>query len=169
MKSLPIICLIPACLMFQGCATPVPVLPSVESTKDDTSNLVVLIYGLEEDEGQISMTCRTDGPEWPTGEGAEYVRVIPVAGHDGMIEIAIDDVPCGIYAISLFHDVNADNDMNRSAIGLPLEPWGMSNNAIGMLSAPTFEQASFVVNGPTTLIELDLRRGITLQPRAPVL
>ena len=108
--------------MFQGCATPVPVLPSVESTKDDTSNLVVLIYGLEEDEGQISMTCRTDGPEWPTGEGAEYVRVIPVAGHDGMIEIAIDDVPCGIYAISLFHDVNADNDMNRSAIGLPLEP-----------------------------------------------
>lgn len=169
MKSLPIICLIPACLMIQACATPIPVLPPVESIKDDTAQLVVLIHGLEEDEGQISMTCRTNGPEWPTGEGAEYVRVIPVSGHDGMIEILIDDVPYGIYAISLFHDVNADNDMNRSAIGLPLEPWGMSNNAIGMMSAPTFEQASFVVNAPKTLIELDLRRGITLQPRAPVL
>ena len=169
MNMIRIMSVISAFLWLSACATPVPMLPSAESLGDDTSHLVVLIHGLEEDEGQISMTCRTNGPGWPTGEDAEYIRVVPVSGHDGMIEISIDDVPFGIYAISLFHDVNADNDMNRSAIGMPLEPWGMSNNAMGLMSAPTFEQASFVVNSPTTLIELDLRRGIILQPRAPVL
>ena len=157
------------CLWLSACATPVPVLPPLESIKADTALLVVMVHGLEEDEGQISMTCRTNGPGWPTGEGAEYVRVVPVAGHRGMVEIQIDEVPTGIYAISLFHDVDADNDMDRSAIGLPLEPWGMSNNAMGMMSAPTFEQASFLVDSPKTVIQLDLRRGITLQPRSPAL
>ena len=169
MNPLPIICLILVCSSLQACATPVPVLPSSESLKGGTARLVVLIHGLEETDGQISMSCRTDGSEWPTGDGAEYVRVVSVEGHEGMIEISIDDVPCGIYAISLFHDVNSDNDMNRSAIGLPLEPWGMSNNAIGLMTAPSFEQAAFVVDAPETLVEIDLRRGISLQPRAPVL
>lgn len=169
MRSLLKMCLIGPFLWFPACATAPPELPPLESIKDDTAHLVVLIHGLEEDEGQISMTCRTDGPGWPSGDGGEYVRVVPVTGHRGMFEISIDDVPCGIYAISLFHDVNADNDMNRTAIGLPLEPWGMSNNAMGLMSAPTFEQASFVVTPPTTTIQIDLRRGITLQPRKPVL
>ena len=169
MRSLPIISLILSCLWLSACATPVPVLPPAESIKGDTALLVVLIHGLEEDEGQINMTCRTESADWPTGIDAEYVRVAPVAGHSGMMEIRIDDVPTGIYAISLFHDVDADNDMDRSALGFPLEPWGMSNNAIGLMSAPTFEQAAFIVNAPKTIVEIDLRRGITLQPRSPVL
>ena len=169
MNMIRIMSMILACLCLSACVTPVPVLPSTENLGNDTSHLVVLIHGLEEDEGQISMTCRTNGPGWPSGEGGEYVRVVPVAGHDGTIRISIDDVPFGVYAISLFHDVNADNDMNRNAVGLPLEPWGMSNNAMGLMSAPTFEQASFLINSPETLIELDLRRGIILQPRASVL
>ena len=68
----------------------------------------------------------------------------------------------GEYAISLFIDVNRDNKIDKNFFGIPKEQYGFSNNVMGKMSAPTFDQAKFVVSGPT-IQNIKLRIGIPKQ------
>ena len=64
-------------------------------------------------------------------------------------ELSID-LPEGIYAIALFVDANKNLKIDKNFLGIPKEQFGFSNNAMGKLSAPSFEQAKFQVEGSTT-------------------
>ena len=57
------------------------------------------------------------------------------------------EVPDGEYAIAFFIDLNGDKKLDKNFIGIPKEQFGFSNNAMGKLSAPSFEQAMFSVQG----------------------
>ncbi|KRO33920.1 MAG: hypothetical protein ABS21_00690 [SAR86 cluster bacterium BACL1 MAG-121105-bin34] len=59
------------------------------------------------------------------------------------------DLPDGSYAIALFIDLNGNKKIDKNFLGIPKEQYGFSNNAMGTLSAPTFEQAQFTVAGVT--------------------
>jgi uncharacterized protein (DUF2141 family) len=59
------------------------------------------------------------------------------------------DLPEGIYAIALFVDANKNLKIDKNFLGIPKEQFGFSNNAIGKLSAPYFEQAKFKVEKNT--------------------
>ena len=76
---------------------------------------------------------------------------------DGVIEMVDPgtatysfDIPKGIYTIGIFVDVNLNNKMDTNFVGIPKEQYGFSNNAKGFMGPPTFEAASFTVDGPTT-------------------
>ena len=68
-------------------------------------------------------------------------------------------LPNGEYAIAVFVDVNGNKKIDKNFLGIPKEQYGFSNNAMGRMSAPTFEQAKFTVKGSTTHSIL-LRTGI---------
>ena len=59
------------------------------------------------------------------------------------------DLPEGIYAIALFVDANKNLKIDKNFLGIPKEQFGFSNNVMGRLSAPSFEQAKFKVEGNT--------------------
>ena len=67
------------------------------------------------------------------------------------IEITFKDIPKGSYAISLCHDVNADNKCNSNFLGIPLEPYGFSNGYNRKLSKPSFNECKFEVNQNKTV------------------
>tara|TARA_B100000989_G_scaffold38116_1_gene24154 strand:- start:5308 stop:5745 length:438 start_codon:yes stop_codon:yes gene_type:complete len=74
------------------------------------------------------------------------------SGIDSFIELKeshkfIINVPEGIYAIALFIDVNRNMKIDKNFLGIPKEQYGFSNNAMGNLSGPSFEQAKFQVKG----------------------
>ena len=69
------------------------------------------------------------------------------------------EVPDGEYAIAAFLDTNANNKMDKNFIGIPKEQYGFSNNAMGRMSAPSFDQAKFSVQGDT-IQDIGLRSGI---------
>ena len=71
----------------------------------------------------------------------------------------IMEVPDGEYAIAAFLDLNQNETMDKNFIGIPKEQYGFSNNAMGRMSAPSFEQAKFKVSGPTTH-NIKLRSGV---------
>lgn len=64
--------------------------------------------------------------------------------------VFVIDLPAGFYAIALFVDANKNLKIDKNFLGIPKEQFGFSNNAMGRLSAPSFEQAMFEVNGNTT-------------------
>ena len=69
------------------------------------------------------------------------------------------ELPDGEYAIAAFLDLNKNEKMDKNFIGIPKEQYGFSNNAMGRMSAPSFEQAKFKVSGPTTH-DIKLRSGV---------
>ena len=75
----------------------------------------------------------------------------------GSTTVVIADVPPGEYGIALFHDANGNGKMDSNAMGMPVESYAFSNNALGMMGPPSFEQAKFSVAPAGASIAVSLR------------
>jgi uncharacterized protein (DUF2141 family) len=63
-----------------------------------------------------------------------------------IIRLQILDVPPGNYALAVYHDVNDNGKLDTDSSGMPLEPWGMSNNPHNARAGkPTFDDARFLL------------------------
>ncbi|MDH3653436.1 MAG: DUF2141 domain-containing protein [Myxococcales bacterium] len=63
-------------------------------------------------------------------------------------------IPAGSYAISAFHDLDSDNQLNRKIFGIPSEPYCASRNARRAFGPPRWRDAVFSYLG-TAPIELE--------------
>ena len=52
------------------------------------------------------------------------------------------DLPSGRYAVSLFIDENGNKKLDRNPAGTPVEPYGISRNAVGNFGPPEFLDAA---------------------------
>ena len=77
-----------------------------------------------------------------SGDKQMYIKSIVEKVNTGRFikKIEIEE---GVYAISLFIDSNGNKKLDKNLIGIPKEQYGFSNNAVGFLGKPTFENASF--------------------------
>jgi uncharacterized protein (DUF2141 family) len=67
-------------------------------------------------------------------------------------------IASGTYAIAAYHDENANGKLDRNFIGIPSEPYGMTNDARPVVfAAPTFDAAKFVYQGGTVQQRVRLR------------
>jgi uncharacterized protein (DUF2141 family) len=71
-------------------------------------------------------------------------------------------LPHGEYAFTLYVDFNGNQKIDKNFLGIPKEQYGFSNNVMGRMSPPTFDQAKFAIAGPTTQ-NIKLRIGIPEQ------
>jgi len=74
----------------------------------------------------------------------------PIASADvpaigGETVITLHGIAPGTYAIQTFQDVNANNKMDTTWMGLPLEPFGFSQDAKPFLSKPSFDDVKFTL------------------------
>jgi uncharacterized protein (DUF2141 family) len=70
--------------------------------------------------------------------------------------VKFTDLPFGTYAISVFHDENENGQLDTGIFGIPKEPYGFGNNAMGAFGPPDFNEASiiFQANSPVQSISL---------------
>ena len=63
----------------------------------------------------------------------------------------------GDYAISIYHDVNGNGELDSSLFKIPKEPTGFSNNVKGVFGPPDYDkvQFSFERDGQEISIELN--------------
>jgi uncharacterized protein (DUF2141 family) len=76
-----------------------------------------------------------------TVEGCPYKASAPAAA--GFVEVSFENIPPGIYAVVGYHDVNGDDQFNRT-LGVPREPYALSG-AAGEMLAPDFEDATIEI------------------------
>lgn len=65
------------------------------------------------------------------------------------------DVAAGRYAVLAFQDVNRSGTLERSSLGIPLEPFAFSNDA-GTHKKPTFEAAAVTIGDAKVEVSLVL-------------
>jgi uncharacterized protein (DUF2141 family) len=93
----------------------------------------------------------------------------PVASADvpavpGETVITLHAIPPGVYAIQTFQDVNANDKMDTSWLGLPLEPFGFSQDATPFLSKPAFDEVKFVLVAGENSQVIHLQNTISQSP-----
>jgi uncharacterized protein (DUF2141 family) len=69
--------------------------------------------------------------------------------------VSIGDLPPGKYAISLFHDLDGDAEMDTNFVGFPKEPFGFSA-PMGKFGPPKFDEAAIEFSGENTSVEISL-------------
>ena len=61
------------------------------------------------------------------------------------MHVVISDIPAGYYALSLIHDENKNNHLDKNKMGIPTEGFAFSNNAMGAFGPPKYQRARFQV------------------------
>jgi uncharacterized protein (DUF2141 family) len=72
-------------------------------------------------------------------------NVVRVNKNDTAIATCFSGLAPGWYAVALYHDEDDNGKMNSGIFGIPLEPYGLSNNFRPRMSYPRFDQCSFYV------------------------
>ena len=130
----------------------------------EESSLKINILNLDKPGVLYLSICKdAAGFEETVENESEEASCITSAGEIELQNFEINGMlPHGEYAISLFVDSNGNKKIDKNFLGIPKEQYGFSNNVMGRMSAPTFNQAKFLVAGPTTQ-NIKLRIGIPKQ------
>ena len=130
----------------------------------EESSLKVNILNLDKPGVLYLSICKdAAGFEETVENESEEASCITSAGEIELQNFEINGMlPHGEYAISLFVDSNGNKKIDKNFFGIPKEQYGFSNNVMGRMSPPSFDQAKFMVTGPTTQ-NIKLRIGIPKQ------
>ena len=122
-------------------ATAVATRPS--STAGRTARLTVRVTGLRNHKGQLIFGVFRSADGFPNKDGKSVNWQVRDADADPAEFTA--DLPPGVYAASVLHDENRSGDMDKNAVGIPLEGYGVTNNPKPKLRAATFGEATFTL------------------------
>ncbi len=111
--------------------------------------LTLQTQGLTTSSGQVLCTLYDSADTWLQDPG--YLAVDAATPNGSTATCVFEAVPPGTYAISFIHDENDNGDMDNNFLGMPTEPWGMSQDPRVVLSAPSFASASFEHPAPAPL------------------
>jgi len=115
----------------------------------------VIVTGIKKSQGLITADLypnKQDG--FLRGRG----RLLQVhyAAKSPATKFCVDAPEGGLFAMSVYHDKNANGDFDKTGLGLPDEPWGISNNPRVLFGPPPVEEALFEVGEHGARVQIKL-------------
>ena len=111
-----------------------------ENITAQNNTITVIVENVTSDKGEVSYALFTK-----ENFRKEPVKSASTIIKDGKSVVVFKDVSAGEYAIICFHDKNNNDKMDFQPNGMPLEDYGVSNNAMNRFGPPQYEQAKFMV------------------------
>jgi uncharacterized protein (DUF2141 family) len=110
-------------------------------------SILLTVRNVKNDRGTITVDLHGDDPERWKKKGGKLARLrFPAAAGETQVCVPVDGP--GRYALAVYHDRDGDGKFDKTWIGLPDEPYGLSNDAPARLGNPRYEDVSFEVSGP---------------------
>ena len=98
-------------------------------------------------------TWRADVAAARLGKWVKKWRTLgSMPSRPGEVQLVFEDLPAGDYAVSVMHDANKNGELDKTAIGIPKEGFGFSNNVLGRFGPPKFKEAKFTMPLEKTLV-----------------
>ncbi len=108
------------------------------------AELTIQVTGIRTSSGQILYSLYNGESGFPDDPNKAYRKgALPVKGSQ--LTHTFTNLPAGSYAISLIHDVNGNNKLDKNKMGIPTEGCAFSNNAMGAFGPPKFNRARFTL------------------------
>ena len=109
------------------------------------NTLTVNITGIKSIKGDIYVYLFTSEEGFPIEiSKASKSKKIKLTKNDTIIYFK--NLKTGIYAVSVYQDIDENGEINQNFLGIPKEPVGVSNNAEGFMGPPKYENAKFSLN-----------------------
>lgn len=109
------------------------------------SDLKLVITGVDDVKGSMYIAVFDNKESFPDFGKQLVEKVLPVDSKT--LSYTFKDLPNSDYAVAIFHDKNNNGKLDKNAFGIPLEPYGFSQNARARFSAPPFNDAKIVLDG----------------------
>lgn len=77
--------------------------------------------------------------------------------EDGTAAVTFKNLKPGDYAIKLFLDKNGNHKLDKNRLGIPKEPYGLSNNVRPRFSMPKWKALKFTVGKKGAVQKITLR------------
>ena len=105
------------------------------------AELSITIAGMENTNGQL-MIAVLDGEDAFAANRPPVLSML-LPPKKGALTISTDALPPGEYAVRVVQDENGNGTLDTNMVGMPREPWGFSNNAVGSFAPPPWEAVRF--------------------------
>lgn len=108
------------------------------------ADLTVYVKGVKTQKGNVLVVLYDSANTFLKPGAQAAVQISPAKAAEA--SVVFRDLPAGRYALTAFHDENANGKLDFNIAGSPLEAVGFSNDAFGTASAPLFDQAAIDFN-----------------------
>jgi uncharacterized protein (DUF2141 family) len=98
------------------------------------------IVGLHSDRGRVLAALYRGEAGFPSKIKQAFARKVAVS-KARQLRIVFENVPAGEFAVSMFHDENANNTLDTNFMGIPKEGWGTSRDAKASFGPPSYADA----------------------------
>ncbi|AWN43888.1 DUF2141 domain-containing protein [Methylobacterium durans] len=124
------------------------------ATPSRAATVEVEVDGIEAGGGAVYVALCQGGLSEAACQDGERARA-----SGGRQRFVLRDVAPGTYALAAFQDMNGNGRLDRTPLGLPLEPYGFSGEG-GRIARPDFARAAFPVREPGLAIRVRLTRAL---------
>ncbi|NKB44361.1 MAG: DUF2141 domain-containing protein [Alphaproteobacteria bacterium] len=118
-------------------------------------SILVTVRDVRKAVGTITADLHGDDPDKFLGKG-QYLDRVRAPAIKGDTLMCIPVASPGVYAIALYHDEDTDRKFDKNWIGLPSEPFGLTNDPKIRLAKPKHKDVAFMVAGPLTPVTATL-------------
>lgn len=129
-------------LAFAAILAFAPVLAGAQGEAADGS-LTIVFDGISKREGVVLCAVFDSKATYDANTGP--VRTLTPSASGGDFSVTLAGLKPGVYAVKSFHDRDGDGKMRFNPLGMPLEPYGFSNNARAPFGPPSWRRASFEI------------------------
>ena len=155
-----------ASMLLSCCASPhsttahAPIPSVTRSTAASSGRIEIRFEGIDAAKGNGPIRVALWNDERSFMRDGAWVCAVTVLLEDASKATLLEQLPVGRYAISAFHDTRDGGSLRRGALGIPIDPWAMSNGG-GLLEPPSWKRASFDVAAGTTVVLIDFAHQAT--------
>ncbi|WP_411029601.1 DUF2141 domain-containing protein [Spongiimicrobium sp. 3-5] len=113
------------------------------------NTLSVVVQKVNSSSGRVSVAVYNES-EGFLDFGKVY-RSGSTRANMGTTTVTVDDLPNGIYAVAVFHDINDNDELDTNWMGIPKEDVGFSNAKMKLFGPPTFKECRFTINSDSEI------------------
>ncbi|WP_462152973.1 DUF2141 domain-containing protein [Pseudoalteromonas xiamenensis] len=137
---------------------------SINANPGKPTELTVRIENVQNTDGKLLVLLHDNSESYYADDnvkknGARYFAMKAVVPQTPTTLVQFKDIPAGRYAVSVVHDEDDDGKLDRMVfpfLGMPSEPYALSNNTYNTFSKGDFEAALVTVDAPQSTIALQL-------------
>lgn len=119
------------------------------------NEIKIIVDGVKQSTGLITADLYPNDEEvFLRGRGR--IKKVKFAARAPQTKFCLVTPTVGLYAMAVYHDENANGDFDKTGLGLPAEPWGLSNNPRVRFGPPKIEKTLFEVSDIGAEIEIEL-------------
>lgn len=122
-----------------------------------TANLTVRVTGARNAKGKIRVALFRDSKGFPNDASqAVHTQAADIDPQALSAQVVFADLPAGVYAVSVFHDENMNEKLDKNFMGVPKEGYGASNNPKKKMGPPNFDETKFQLSVADFSVDIKL-------------